>query len=353
MTGTDVANLRLRTQHLARPATMSPAALVAQLGAVQSQDYGGAKWALGQRLAGANDALIEQAFHDGAILRTHVMRPTWHFVAPGDIRWLLALTAPRVHRFLAYYNRQLGLDEAVFARSNAVLERALAGGGQLTRTELKSEFEQAGIATDGTQRLAHLVMHAELEGILCSGPRRGKQFTYMLLEERVPPAPPMTRDEALATLVHRYFTSHGPATPQDFAWWSGLTIADAQRGIHDCGAALRPAEMSGRNWWLSSEPPPDLESPHAAHMLPNYDEYTVSYRSHEGVFDVVNADRLLFNHILLLHGRVAGTWKRTLAKRSVLVETDTFAPLTADERLAVAAAAERYGAFLGLPVALA
>jgi len=222
MTNVAIAQQRLQNHHLSHPQLKRPDAIVAWLGAVQAQEYAGAKWALVQRMPGATDAAIEQAFTDGAILRTHLLRPTWHFVTPADIRWMLALTAPRVHALNAYYYRKCELDKTIFARSHDALVNALQGGKQLMREEVRTVLEQAGIATKGDLRFAYLMMHAELDGIVCSGARRGKQFTYALVEERVPPTRKVDRDEALAELVKRYFTSHGPATVQDFTWWSGL-----------------------------------------------------------------------------------------------------------------------------------
>src|SRR5437773_6733489 len=220
MNNLEIAHGRLHNQHVTRRTLETPQTLVEWLGAVQAQDYAAAKWALGLRLHGMTDDNIEQAFTDGKILRTHVMRPTWHFVSPADIRWLLALTAPRVRAASAYYNRKLELDAAFFRRTHAVLANALQGGKQLTRDELASALQQAGIATEGEQRVTHIMMRAELDGIICSGARRDKQFTYALLDERAPQTRMLDRDEALAELARRYFTSHGPATLQDFVWWS-------------------------------------------------------------------------------------------------------------------------------------
>jgi len=231
MINLDIAHRRLHNQHITRRTLETPQALVEWLGAVQAQDFAAAKWALGLRLQGVTDDDIEQAFTDGAILRTHVMRPTWHFVSPADIRWLLALTAPHVRAASAYYNRKLELDDAVFRRTNAVLANALQGGKQLTRDELASALQQAGIATDGEQRVTYIMMRAELDGVICSGARRGKQFTYALLAERAQQARTLDRDEALAELTMRYFTSHGPATIQDFVWWSGLTVGSRNGDI--------------------------------------------------------------------------------------------------------------------------
>src|SRR6266571_3866 len=231
MINLNIAHRRLHNQHITRRTLETPQALVEWLGAVQAQDFAAAKWALGLRLQGVTDEDIEQAFTDGAILRTHVMRPTWHFVSPADIRWLLALTAPRVNTVNASWYRKLELDDALFLSSNAVLAKALQGGKQLTRPELVSVLQQAGIATGDVLRFTYIMIRAELDGIVCSGARQGKQFTYALLDERAPQARTLDHDEALAEFARRYFTGHGPATLQDFVWWSGLSVADARAGL--------------------------------------------------------------------------------------------------------------------------
>src|SRR5687767_15396734 len=197
----DVVRERLANQFLTTRGLERPSEVVRALGAVQAQDYSGAKWALSQRARDATDADIERELTDGAILRTHVLRPTWHFVAPEDIRWMLALTGPQVSRGMASYNRKLELDETVFRKSHATIRKALTGGKALTRADLKSALEHARIAAHSVQRLAHLMMQAELDAVICSGAMRGKQFTYMLLDERVPPAPDIDRDQALHELT--------------------------------------------------------------------------------------------------------------------------------------------------------
>ena len=354
MQTSDVLRHRFANQQLTQATLEEPGEVVAWLGAVQAQDYAGAKWALGQRPRGATDEAIETAFSQGAILRTHMMRPTWHFVAPADIRWLLALTAPRIRAALAYNDRALGLDAAVFARSLDAIARALEGGRQLTRPELERALGRAGIATNG-QALAHLVMHAELDGVVCSGPRRGKQHTYVLFEERVPPAQILAGDEALAELAGRYFTSHGPATIPDFVWWSGLTVADARRGLAANGSRLVAASVDGTTHWYAPSAAPPIP-PDTVYLLPNYDEYTVAYKERAAFFDAAQAgapttrDLVPFGNVVVLDGRVAGWWKRTLRKRSVVVDAQWFVePSTAQQR-AFAAAVERYAAFLGLTV---
>ena len=276
--GLDITGARLRAQRLAAAGFARPEEVVRWMVAVQAQEYPDAKWALGLRMRRGNDASIERAFAAGHILRTHVMRPTWHFVAPADIRWLLALTGPRVSTAIASYNRKLELDAGVFRRSRRAIARALRGGAQLTRQELKAVLQRAGIHADGVQRLAHIVMQAELDAVICSGARRGKQFTYALLDGRVPPARALSRDEALAELTRRYFISHGPAQVQDFAWWSGLTVADVRAGLEMVAPDLARDSVAGRTYWFSPSVPAIRPRPPAAFLLPLYDEYLIAYK---------------------------------------------------------------------------
>ena len=355
MINPDIAQRRLHNQHITRRTLETPQALVEWLGAVQAQDYAAAKWALGLRMHGMTDDEIEQAFTDGAILRTHVMRPTWHFVSPADIRWLLALTAPRVHQALASYNRKLELDDAVFGRTNDVLASALQGGKQLTRDELASALQQAGIATEGEQRVTHIVMRAELDGVICSGARRGKQFTYALLAERAPQARSLDRDEALAELTVRYFTSHGPATLPDFVWWSGLTAVDARAGLAMVTSRLLNETIDGQTYWFSPAIAPGQDLSQAAYLLPNFDEYTVGYTDRSAIFDALHTNKLdprggLLTNTMVLDGQVIGTWKRTFRKPGVVIEANPFVSLSDTEICAFAAPASQYGMFLQVPV---
>ncbi len=348
----DIAYQRLENQHLAEPTFQHPKDVVEWLGAVQAQDYAAAQWAIGLRLQDVTSDDLEQAFADGTILRTHVMRPTWHFVSPSDIRWLLALTAPRVNLTNASWYRQLELDETIFGRSNEALARALHGGKQLTRLELVPVLQQAGIAADHAQRLSFLMMRAELDGILCSGARRGKQFTYALLDERVPPAKTLDREEAVVELTRRYFRSHGPATQQDFVWWSGLTATDAKVGLQMVADHLLHEVIDGRRYWFSASASPPKDLSERALLLPNYDEYLVGYTDRTIIFDISHTDKLdargniLFHHTMVLDGQVVGIWKRILKKGTIIVTPSFFLPLNQAQRRAFALAASRYAAFL-------
>jgi hypothetical protein len=340
----NIARQRLRSQHLTGPTLADAPAVVRRLGAVQAQDYAGAKWAVAQRMKGlGTDSGVEAAFASGAILRTHVLRPTWHFVLPEDIRWMLELTAPRIKGAMAYYDRQLGLDAKAFRKSNAVFERVLQGGQQLTRVELTAALRRAGVHVSTGQHVGNMLLRAELDRVIISGARRGKQFTYALFDERVPTAAPRDRDEALLDLTRRYFATRGPATLQDFAWWSGLTVGDAKRGVEAAGAP--PARTARR-------------APRIAHLLPNYDEYFIGFRDRSAFGERLRRARAdhrveaLMGHLVFIDGQIVGGWRRTLGKR-VDVELRLLVPVMAPERTLLRRAGERFGRFLGLPVHLA
>lgn len=350
----DIARHRLFSQRLVGAGFKRPRDAVQWLVAVQSQDYGSAKWALGLRTPAATDPLIEEAFAAGIILRTHLMRPTWHFVDPSDIRWLLALTVPRVQAANAYMYRKLGLDAASLRRSNAALSRALHARHQMTRDELREALQNAGIATDGELRMGYLMMHAELDGLVCSGPRRGRQHTYTLLDERVPPAKDVARDEALAKLASRYFVSRGPATVNDLAKWSGLTVADARIGLESAQTNLVREVVDGKTYWLSPRKAAALaQASPTAHLLSIYDEFVSGYKDRSAIVSKRNAARLLamgnaLSHIIVVDGQVVGTWKPRVVGDGVVVAASLFERPSRSEDQAINVAASRYGAFLGM-----
>jgi hypothetical protein len=352
---TGIARLRLHNQRLIGAPFKRPEDAVRSLCAVQAQDYPAAKWALGLRVKGCVDADIDRAYSDGTVLRTHVLRPTWHFVMPDDIRWMLGLTTPRIKRTMSYYDRNLELDAKLYRRSNAVIAKALAQGEHLTRSELSRALGDAGIDATG-QRLNHIVMRAELDMTVCSGAMRGKQHTYALLDERAPRSRSLARDEALAELARRYFGGHGPALVQDFAWWAGLTVADAKQAIESVGAQLESETIDGRTYRfaphgrVASVPDPTI------HLLPNYDEYLIAYRDHSASLDARLPSgsgavyEMLSRHIVVLNGRVIGGWKNVAEKQRVRVEAQLIVALDPAQRRALAAAAERYAAFIGTSV---
>jgi hypothetical protein len=355
MNNSEIAHRRLQNQGLSRIIFKNVNDAVTHLGAVQAQDYAGAKWALGQRLKDSSDSEIDQAFADGSILRTHLLRPTWHFVTPEDIRWLLKLTAPRVHAISGFMYRQVELDKVTVGNCYKILEKALEGNKHLTRTELGSIIDKAGIPAKGV-RLAYIMMSAELDGLVCSGPRKGKQFTYALLEERVPQVRVVKREEALAELVRRYFSTRGPATLKDFTVWSGLTMADAKSGVEMVKSDFINEELDGKMYWFPELKSSLKQKSLTAHLLPNYDEYFIGFKDRSAIGEVAKKagiksnDPRLISHIVILDGQVVGGWRRTLNKDSVIVEITPIAKLTKIEERAIYAESERFGKFLKLPI---
>lgn len=357
MRTSEVARLRLHNQGVGVSRFENPADVVRWFGAVQAQDYLGSLWALGLRLPRATEAEVERAVADASIVRSWPLRGTLHHVAAEDLRWMLRLCAPRTVARAAPRYRQLALAEATFAKSRRVLARALRGGRRLTRPELAAALERAGIPTGG-QRLIHLLNRSALDGLTCYAARRGRQFTFALLDEWAPADRALGREEALAELAGRYFGSRGPATLRDFVWWSGLTTADARAGLEAASPRLSREVFEGETYWLPASAPAARGDAPAAYLLPAFDEYTVAYRDRGAVLDssrasLVNAGGGILSPVVVVGGRVVGTWKRELKKDSVVVSTNLFAALKASERRAVEEAARRYGEFLGLPAATA
>lgn len=347
---------RLRNQRLLGSPLERPEEVVAWMGAVQAQEFGPARWGVGQRMVMATDASVMQAFNEGRLLRTHILRPTWHFVHPRDIRWMLELSAPRVHVANGFSYRREGLEPKTRARGADVIARALEGGRHLTRPELAVALKNARLPCAGLA-LACMVMHAELEAVICSGPRRGKQFTYALLDERAPATPRRSKDEGLVELVRRYFTSHGPATIRDFTWWSGLTVGQARTGIALAGTALESAEIDGRTYWSAPDIPPPGVRPPVVRLLPIYDEFLIAFRDRQWASSALSDAPVAmapntFAHQVVVNGRVEGSWVQMRGSAQVEVQVTPWAPLSARIRKAVESEAGRYGRFLQTPVRL-
>jgi hypothetical protein len=356
MTIEHIVNRRLYSTRLAGRPLRSAEDVVRWLCAVQSQDFGAAKWAIAQRTSGVSDGDVDKLFNDGALVRTHVLRPTWHFVMPADIRWMLKLTAPRVRAAMAFYDRQLGIDDAVVARSNAALLDALQGGSQLTRAEIADVYRKANINAEGL-RAGHLLMRAELDGVVCSGGLRGKQFTYALLDERVPPGSTFDRDAALAELAARYFASHGPAQVADFAWWSGLTVTMARSAAEMARPSLASTTVDGTVYLSADGPrPATLRSPHVR-LLSTFDEYLVGYTDRSAHYDAAlftptPAGISLLANSIVIDGRIVGGWRRTVGRDGITITTRVVTELTAAQREALERVAERYSRFMGKPVTI-
>lgn len=353
----DIARLRLSNQRIGSSTLATPGDVVGWMGAVQAQDYLGALWAVGLRMAGgATQSLVERALAEGSIVRTWPMRGTLHFVAAQDVRWMLRLMATRViARHAARLRREHGIDDAVYARARELFIQALEGGRRLVRDAMYQVLEAGGVSTRG-QRGIHILGTLAQEGLLCFGPREGKQQTFVLLDEWIPRSRELEKDEALAELAARYFTSHGPAKLQDFVWWSGLTVAEAKAGLEMAGPRLAREVVESQPYWFPPSSPAREEA--TAHLLPAFDEYTVAYKDRGAVLDPAQTRKLnagggMLNPAIVIGGQVVGTWKRTLKKGSVIVAPSLFAPLKKAGKSALTQAARRYAAFLELSMELA
>jgi Winged helix DNA-binding domain len=354
----EIARRRMRNSCLTESSFVTAEEVVHWHGAMQAQDYGPAKWSVGQRATSLVEEDVDRALAAGSIVRTHALRPTWHFVARGDVRWLLALTGPRVRQRNAARYRALGLDERTLARCQALIVSALEGGNHLTRDGIAGILDLTGIDRSG-QRLAHILMHCELDAAICSGGLEGRQQTYALLDERVPNGDRFERDDALVELTRRYLRSHSPATVQDLRWWSSLTVADIKRALGELGSEAQSETIDGTTFWSNASdaanPPPAC----GVHLLQAYDELVVGYTESRYFGDPRGAvaraawrDRSLPNGVVLLNGGVAGHWRRSVDKDSIRVEALLYEHPKRDDSPALAAAARDLGRFVGRQVTL-
>jgi hypothetical protein len=358
MEQSEIALFRLASQQLVDTDFSTPKELVYWMGAMQAQDYPMAKWAIGSRLPGLTDQTVETSIAKADLIRTHLLRPTWHFVAAEDVYWMLELTAPQIKAAQSSRDKLLELTEEVYAKSNATIENALSTGKHLTREELISALHQAGISTD-ENRASHLFARAELEKIICSGASRGSKTTYALLSERVPKPTECTRDEALAKLASRYFTSRCPATLQDFSWWSGLPARDANKALELVKSEFERAQINGRTYWVARGRALPLAKKVGAFLLPTYDEFIISYSDRSASIPEVLeqhlkqiSDRGVFRPIIVVDGQVVGIWKRMLKNDAVQVEIEPFMDFDTSTKESITHTAARFGSFLGMKVDL-
>ena len=346
-----ITDIRLAGQQLAAPRFDTPKKLVSWMGAIQAQDYAMARWAVGIRLKSATARSVGEAFSRGEILRTHVMRPTWHLVAAEDIRWMLKLSARRIrsaNESLAK-GRQLELTEQLHYRCDRLLEKMLEGNRNLTKQQIGEELNRQGIAAD-TPRLTRLLMRAETEAVVCSGPFSGGKQTYALLEERVPPVPELHPDEALAKLATAYFRSHSPASMQDFVWWSGLSVTEARHSVGLIGRSLTAERFGQRELFVHESCRAAETSGVPLYLLPAYDEYLIGYKDRTDVLRPEHRARAFTNYgifypVILYGGRIAGNWKRPARPDDSCVETSFFETDTAVDQDILEEAVNRYRAF--------
>jgi hypothetical protein len=324
------------------------AEVVGRLTAMQAQEDRYARWSVAQRTHAGRHSAVEAALAQGAVLRTHVLRPTWHYVAARDLRWLAALSGPRVDRANARRYRELELDAVTLHRSNETISRALSSGAR-TRRELGAVLQAHGISTD-RQRLAYLLMHAELSSVICSGPMHGAEHTYARFDDRVPAARGPEGEEALAELAWRYFSTRGPGTVSDFSWWSGLNAGEARQALAMVQPRLSSSVVDGRTYWEAHDAPARREQ--RIDLVQCYDEIIISYRQSRDILHTattafpVPRDIDGFRHVLLLDGRLLGHWLARAGRDGVRVETRTGVQLDDRQRSALARAVDRYQRFL-------
>jgi hypothetical protein len=356
MNNIELAKRRLTSQQIGGTRFNNPKNVLEWMGALQAQDFAMAKWAVGTRLPLSTECDINRALDQGDILRTHLLRPTWHLVSNADIYWMLELTAPQIRGSFNSRHIQLGLTNTILKKSNSVIEKTLRGGTHLTREELIKELDKVKIVTDGN-RASHLFAWAELEGIICSGTTKGGKPTYALLEERVPKKITIRRDDALATLAKKYFTSRCPATFQDFVWWSGLNVRDARHALEMISQEFIPEKIDSETFWLT----PGFSAQTASHgnvfLLPAFDEFIISYKDRSAALPFKNHKKTIssngiFRPVIVVNGQVSGIWKRTIGAGSVEVTAELFESPSKEIRDQIGEASEEYGRYLEKEITL-
>ncbi|HEY3388145.1 MAG TPA: winged helix DNA-binding domain-containing protein [Prolixibacteraceae bacterium] len=330
--------------------------IVGWMGALQAQDFAMAKWAVGVRLLNPTDTKIQAALNTGEIIRIHLMRPTWHFVSADDVYWLLDLSAGKIKAAMKSRDRELELSEAIFTRCNKIIESELSGGAHLTREELARAFHNVNINTDNN-RLSHILVRAEVEGIVCSGQIKGNKQTYALLSERVPYRKILSKEESLAELAKRYFTSHGPATLQDFVWWSGLSVTEARQGLDAVKAGFIFEAVDSAIYWFKDSFSRSYVESNSVYLLPAFDEFLISYRDRGASLSQVHhknavSDNGIFRPVIVVNGQVTGLWNRTFIKDKVVIRTTPFLSGDKITNELFLKAARHFGSFIDKEVRL-
>ena len=351
MTSEDISLLRLKNQQVTEPGFKTAGELVSWMGAMQAQDFSMAKWAVGLRVVGSTEKSINDAINRGEIIRTHALRPTWHFVSPNDIHWMLDLSAHRIKAAMRTMDKRFGLDDAVFRKTNAIIAEALSQQPDLSREAIIEKLVANRIPTS-ENRVSHILVRAEMERIICSGKSQGTRQTYALLAERAPKTSALNRDEALAKLALTYFKSHGPATLQDFNWWSGLTAGEAKHALEMVKHNFVSETSDDKTYWFTDGIAGTQNDEPRTFMLPAYDEFIISYRDRTAALISENHSKAVSNNgvfrpVIVTRGKVTGTWRRTLKNKSTILETDFFLPATQPEPEMIAKAFQPFIRFTG------
>ena len=346
-----IATARLISQKISATEFTSVKELVGWMGAMQAQDFNMAKWAIGLRLLNSNEENITVAIDSGQIIRTHLLRPTWHFVSAEDIYWMIELTSSRIKAAQRSREKQLGLSEKVLKKCNSIIEKALGNGVHATRKELVNELNKAKIATYNN-RASHILFNAELEGIICSGKMKEKQTTYALLSERVPKIKSLFKEEALATLAKKYFESHCPATLADFTWWSGLSAADAKHALEIIKNDFISEKINSAEYWFPRSFSNLKKIKQSVFLLPAFDEFLISYKNRSASVITWHQGKVFSNNgifwpTIVVNGQVAGIWKREIKKGKLIVTINFFDESNKISNELLQKAAEKLGRFLG------
>jgi hypothetical protein len=353
MTANEIPAMRLMAQAIGTNRFKTPQQVVSWMGAMQAQDFNMAKWAIGIRIAAGTEHAVDAALSSGKIIRTHVLRPTWHFVAPADIHWMLELSRSRILAQVKTRHKQLGLTAALLNKAKTLLEKSLSNKNHLTRDEVITLLNKSKIPTNDS-RASHILFAAELDGLICSGKSKNKKLTYALLNERVPSPKLISHDEALAKLAVKYFSSHGPATIADFSWWSGLSLTEAKKAAEMCRKEFTVEKIESSEYWYS----PNIASAHYTQspvLLPAFDEFIISYKDRSAVIPQNISKKIISNNgifwpVILLDGKIAGLWSRVNGNKEILIKTEFFGKLPAKSASLLKEALETYSHFAGKKV---
>jgi hypothetical protein len=356
MTHHEIANLRVGSQRLINNQKSCPKEMVSHFGAIQAQDYAMAKWAIGSR-SGASEQTIEEAINAGEIIRTHILRPTWHFVSADDISWMLALSGPQVKKFTASICKKYDLDEKKLNQINTAIEKLLAGNNHLTRDEIMQELNFKKVSGQEFKG-AVIMMNAELDGLVCNGKMKGKQSTYALLDERVRGAKTqLTKEEGLAKLAKKYFESHGPATVADFSWWSGFSLTTAKEAVNLIKSELNTIQIDTQTYWFGTSVLPDNNRNTSTLFLPSFDTFLIAYKNREASISLKNQPKAftkngIFKPVIVENGQVVGTWKRTVKKAGVKVEAQFFETVDKNKKESLVEVIASYGRYLDTKISI-
>lgn len=350
MTLNEISNIRLLSQGVEFTRFKTVKEVVSWMGAMQAQDFEMAKWAIGVRSPGSTDKLVEDSINKGEIIRTHLMRPTWHFVAAEDIYWMLGLTASRLKALLRTRHNALGLSDSILTKSFNLLEKALSNGSFLTREELAEEFKKEKINTDN-YKLWHILARAEFEGIVCSGPVKNSKITYALLPERVPDKKVLIRTESVIKLAKRYFTSHCPATLHDFVWWSGLPVTEARHALEEIGPDFSSETIGSEKYWFTNSSRESDFKKTSVHLLPAFDEFLISYKDRTASLLLTDNKKTISNNgifrpLVIVNGQITGLWNRTIKNNKLIVTIDLFHPMNKTNNKILEKKISMFGQFL-------